>query len=130
MKKLVVLLLVCILFVSCAAADDLSGLSFDDLIKLRDEINAEIISRPEWKEVPVPVGEYIIGIDIPAGSYSIRALDNYVKFQYYATENDTRDIETFFIDANDTLGNINLKDGMRIVIHEKCIFSPPQGLGF
>ena len=72
MKKLFCLLLVvCVIPVFSWAETDLSSMSFDQLLDLRSALNAEIISRPEWKEVVVPAGTWIVGRDIPTGSYSV-----------------------------------------------------------
>lgn len=50
---------------------DLSGLSFDELIALRDQLNLAIWSSDEWQEVAVPVGIWEVGKDIPAGHWMI-----------------------------------------------------------
>lgn len=75
MKKLLLITLACCLFLSYAVADgiDLSSMSFDELVSFRNAITAELMARPEWKRVQVPVGRWIIGEDIPAGYYSISA---------------------------------------------------------
>ena len=76
MKKIIVSLFVLILLVpfcfSVAEEVDLSGMSFDELVSLRDQINLAIWNSQEWQEVTVPTGIYTIGKDIPAGHWSIR----------------------------------------------------------
>lgn len=74
MKKLFSLFLAALLFYSSAAADpvDLSGMSFDELVALRDQLNLAIWNSQEWREVTVPAGVWIVGQDIPAGHWSIR----------------------------------------------------------
>lgn len=74
MKKLFSLFLTALLFCSSAAADpvDLSGMSFDELVALRDQLNLAIWNSQEWQEVTVPAGIWIVGQDIPAGHWSIR----------------------------------------------------------
>lgn len=73
MKKLFALILVLILAAGTAAADlpDLSGLSFDELVALRDQLNLAMWSSQEWQEVTVPVGVWEVGKDIPAGHWTI-----------------------------------------------------------
>lgn len=73
MKRLFVLLLAAIFLSGSAAADpvDLSGMSFDDLVALRDQLNLAIWNSQEWQEVTVPAGLWIVGQDIPAGHWSI-----------------------------------------------------------
>lgn len=74
MKKFIILLLSLALVVCSAAADsiDLSGMTYEDLIALRDQINLAIWNCQEWQEVTVPEGIWIVGQDIPAGHWSIR----------------------------------------------------------
>ena len=69
----------CILFalimlpiISFADLPDLSGLSYDELVQLRDQINLAMWNSEEWQEVTVPPGLWKIGEDIPAGHWSIR----------------------------------------------------------
>ena len=73
MKRLFVLLLAAIFLAGSAAADpvDLSGMSFDDLVALRDHLNLAIWNSREWQEVQVPAGIWEIGVDIPAGHWQI-----------------------------------------------------------
>ena len=74
MKRFFLLFLAAVLLISCAAADpvDLSGMSFDELVQLRDRLNIAIWNSQEWQEVTVPAGVWVIGEDIPAGHWSIR----------------------------------------------------------
>lgn len=85
MKKLfAVLLTVTLLISSAASAMDLSGMSFDELVALRDQINLAIWNCQEWQEVTVPAGVWVIGEDIPAGHWTIRPLPNdYVNVTYF-----------------------------------------------
>ena len=74
MKRFFLLFLAAMLLISCAAADpvDLSVMSFDELVQLRDQLNIAIWNSQEWQEVTVPAGVWIVGQDIPAGHWSIR----------------------------------------------------------
>ena len=73
MKRLLsVLLLLCLLPVLSFAYDpDLSSLSFDELISLREQVNLALFNSDGWQSVEVPAGFYQIGIDIPAGHWTI-----------------------------------------------------------
>ena len=57
-----------------AAADlpDISGLTFDELVELREQLNLAIWQSEDWQEVTVPAGTWTIGEDIPAGHWTIR----------------------------------------------------------
>ena len=74
MKKFLALALVCLFLVPAAVADvpDISGLTFDELITLREKINLAIWQSAEWQEVTVPAGIWVIGEDIPAGHWTIK----------------------------------------------------------
>ena len=86
MKKLLVFFLAALLICSAAAADpvDLSGMSYDELVALRDQLNLAIWNSQEWQEVTVPAGVWEIGVDIPAGHWTIRPLPGgYVNVTYF-----------------------------------------------
>lgn len=56
-----------------ASADvDLSGMSYDELVALKDRINMAIWESEEWQEVTVPQGVWVVGEDIPVGKWSIK----------------------------------------------------------
>lgn len=66
----------------CHADVDLSGMSYDELVALKDQINLAIWNSDEWQEVEVPQGVWSVGEDIPAGKWTIKALpgaDTYIK---------------------------------------------------
>ncbi len=77
MKKIVCLLLgISLAFGSVMAFADeinLSGMTFDELVALKDQINLAIWNSQEWQEVKVPQGVWKVGEDIPAGHWSIEA---------------------------------------------------------
>ena len=77
MKKLFLCLLVAALFLSqFALADvDLSGMTFDELVALKDQINLAIWNSEEWQEVTVPQGRWIVGEDIPTGKWTVKCAD-------------------------------------------------------
>ena len=73
MKRFICFFLLLIALPSFSLSDlpDLSGLSYDELVQLRDQINLAIWNSQEWQEVTVPPGVYEIGVDIPSGHWSI-----------------------------------------------------------
>lgn len=83
MKKMISLFLSLFLLLSITvpafalSADDidLSGLSYEELVRLRDRINLAMWESSEWEEVEVPVGVWQVGADIPAGHWTIAAAD-------------------------------------------------------
>lgn len=50
---------------------DLSALSWDELLALREQLNLELFSREEWQSVEVPQGVWVVGEDIPAGKWTV-----------------------------------------------------------
>ena len=78
MRKIIcVILSFAVLFCSAvvyAEGIDLSNLSYTELEALEKQIIAEMVSRPEYKEVTVPLGVYKVGEEIPAGKWTISGL--------------------------------------------------------
>lgn len=155
MKKLIALFLslLLILPVVTLAADlpDLDGLSFDELVTLREKINLAIWNCQEWQEVSVPAGTYVVGQDIPAGHWSIRvaAEQDILNVSYFDMIDEigkgpargcNHIIETIaspgfsaFGDINAETFDIDAKEGWYIKVTKAVIFSPFTGkpdLGF
>ena len=129
MKKLICIVLILMLPV-IALADDLSSMSFDDLLTLRQQITAEIMSRPEWKEVEVPTGIWIVGQDIPVGFYSIHPAPGGAFLRIY-TDKSKMIINQGIRKENQAVGKIELLDGYQVEVSDgSLIFSPPISLGF
>ena len=84
MKKLIIVtLILALLLPAMAMADlpDISGLSFDELVQLRDQLNLAIWNSEDWQEVKVPIGAWKIGEDIPVGKWTITAADGSIYVQ-------------------------------------------------
>ena len=75
MKRVICcILLVFTLFPFALAEDiDLSGMTLDELLVLRQRVQFAMVQTDEWQAVRVPVGVWEIGKDIPAGHWSITA---------------------------------------------------------
>ena len=72
MKRILTVILALVLLCPSALADvDLTGMSFDELVALRDRIDLAIFSSAEWQQVEVPAGVWTIGEDIPEGHWTI-----------------------------------------------------------
>lgn len=73
MKRIITLLLALILCPSFALAQvDLSGMTYDELVALKDQINLAIWASDTWQEVEVPYGVWVVGEDIPVGKWTIK----------------------------------------------------------
>jgi hypothetical protein len=137
MKKLLIIAIVIFLTIPCAFSEDvdLFGLSFDQLMDLRNKINVEIISRPEWKEVKVPSGHWRIGDDIPAGAYCIKAANRSCYLRIWGKDYEDRDSNgglLFYqvIKTENSIGKIELKKGWLLDIDDAVFLTPPVPLGF
>lgn len=137
MRRLFALVLVFVLmFCSVATAEsiDLSALSLDELIALRQEIDLLIFGSDAYKNVPVPAGDYVIGVDIPAGTYTLEAHgDSYAMITVYADAN--KDImgmgACHSVGGGETVGKIEFKDGEVVEIQMgSIVFKTYAGLGF
>lgn len=139
MKKIVSVLLLAVILISAAAVAevDLSRVPFDDLLALRDQVQRELISRPEWKAVEVPAGTWYVGTEIPAGDYSLypatdrgsvihlwgKAIDDY-------NTDGGMIISTYLRETTDGYGKVELKSGNILVISKPVILAPVQSFGF
>lgn len=149
MKKLLCLLLCLLCLPTFALAEvDLDSLTFVELIELREQITAEITSRPEWKEVFVPAGVYEVGVDIPAGHWTITPQNDSVSFNYGSALNDTKTNIDYAkmtttgsaakagTSMSDFFGmesvSINLSEGNWIYLDNPSVFTPyiRPSLGF
>ena len=133
MKKLVSLLLVVVCIMGTAAAEDLSSMTYDQLVALRDQINAEIVSRPEWKEVEVPLGQWVVGKDIPAGTYRIYAPKQALINVWKVAPEDFSNgglLVNQIIPKGSEFGRLVLEEGWVFTTSKTVIFTPPASLGF
>lgn len=155
MKKTVIALVVFLtLSVPCLAlADvDLTGLSYDELVALKDQINLAMWQSEEWQEVTVPQGVWQVGVDIPAGHWTIKAYDGANTSIKYGSRLDStgRDMGYGDFDIYETVKSpsrstfrkgddqeqidIDAKDGYYFVIDNgDAVFTPYTGkasLGF
>ena len=77
MKRALCIILALVLVLTLAPAAfaewDLSGMSFDELVALKDQIDLALWNSADWQEVTVPQGIYKVGEDIPMGKWTIKA---------------------------------------------------------
>lgn len=66
--------LITLTLVLSASAVDLSEMTFEELVALRDQLNLAIWNSKEWQEVTVPQGIWKVGEDIPSGKWTVKAL--------------------------------------------------------
>ena len=88
MKRVLAIILILASLLSTAFAVDLTGMSYDELIELKDQINVAIWASQEWQEVTVPKGLWKIGEDIPVGYWTIRPVGQQFEIYYYGDKLD------------------------------------------
>lgn len=136
MKKLlcvIVVLMICSLSIfSVSVAEnqyDLQNMTEEELLALRNAINAELVDRGFEKEVTVPAGSYTVGTDIPEGSYTISTDSMLVMFTVYEKNGMLGAMHNIMPGQN--IGKITLIEGQRVDITAgSVIFAPFTGLGF
>lgn len=158
MKRFLAFLFALFLAAPVAVAEDidLSGLTYAQLVALKDRINLAMWQSGEWQEVTVPQGVYVVGEDIPAGHWSIKCAGSYFgkievcdvldstgkdvnpysrNSRYYWDEEVYNPAHMLYSEHNDLAEcDIELKAGMYVVVkYSSLIFTPYTGkpsLGF
>lgn len=154
MKKLIASVLSGAMIFACSsslAAIDLTGMTFDELVELREQINLAIWNCQEWQEVTVPAGIWKVGEDIPAGHWTIKvaAERDYLYVSYFNILDDAglgvgkgaylfqQDIATpgysGFGEITPESVDIDMKEGWYVKFRAPVIFTPYTGkpdLGF
>lgn len=125
MKKLIIAVLIAVMIPVIALADvDLASMSFEELVKLREQIIAEIINRPEWKETEIDAGTYRIGKDIPSGVYTVIPKNTYVMLNVYDGSKFVNGYGVY----GEEIGRLPLYDGYRLEIDATIILTPYTGI--
>lgn len=131
MKKLLSLILALCLSAAplAALAVDLSGLTSDELIELRGQILTELKSRGDLIYFDVPVGYYIVGVDLPAGDYYVTpSSSSYTNVSLYPNAESDRLQWYAFVDPGET-ARVTLVEGEKIeVSHAPAHFEIYTGI--
>lgn len=129
MKKLATLILIlALILVPAARAEiDLSGMSFDELVDLQRQVTAAIMQTDEWQEVEVPAGYYEVGVDIPAGRWTIAPANYGLFFCFYESLQEALDdgyaIYYEALEEKETY-TVIVKEGMGLQLTDAAIFTP------
>lgn len=153
MRKVITICITLALVLSLAPAAfadvDLSGMTFDELVALKDQINLALWNSADWQEVTVPQGVWQVGADIPAGKWTIKPVPwghSYIRIgnELKDAGTDVKGIASETINDPDyeyydavkdkTEWTVDLSSGQYIVInYGDVIFTPYAGkpsLGF
>lgn len=131
---------------------DLSGMSYNDLVALKNKINLALWASDDWQEVSVPSGVYTVGENIPAGKWTIRADDDQNVLVYWGDTLDASGVSLswegdfyeladlyspsnmFYKTGDKTEVTYTLKDGQYLIVDNGiAVFTPYSGspdLGF
>lgn len=114
------------LSVSIQTAD----IPYENLLHIRNQLDEEIRARGDWTGIEIPAGRWIVGEDIPAGFYSVTAVNGkYTSFDLVAP--DVYHSHTYYtVEENGVVGKVELKDGMTLEIPRPLLFAAPKSLGF
>ena len=103
---------------------DVKSLSTEEMLALRVSIVEELMSRGEMKSAKVPAGEYIVGEDIPVGSYSITT-DQILVTVVIGDYDDM-----YVISSDSPIGKLTLKAGDKIQFTGNVVMTKFAGLSF
>ena len=155
MKKTLVIFVALMMMCGCAFAEiDLSGMTYEELVALKDQINLAMWQCEEWEEVTVPQGIWQVGVDIPAGHWNVKCAPGwrYTEVNWgqslsssgqsiswsgrYSMYNSIYNTEHKYYEVGDgiTEYDFEVRNGDYIIIDNgSCIFTPysgKQSLGF
>ena len=138
MKKLIAIVVTIILTCSVAYASqiDLSVMSYEELLSLQQDIQRAIMQTSEWQEVEAPAGLYLVGVDIPAGKWTVSMNKQWARIKIgsklEANQNEvsskSSDYYTVQINQEVPSQTITFLDGQYVEIYNAgLIFTTPTG---
>lgn len=138
MKKLLVFLLALTLLSTAALAEiDLSGMTYDELLDLRAQVDQALWASDGWQEVDVPSGVYVVGEDIPAGRWTLTCDSVMSSLVIYPTkadyDNQTYNMKDMAVVSSDNPYNLTAVAGECIAISGNAVTFKPYtsaALGF
>ena len=121
MKKLGIWIIVMALVLSTCigyAIDlDLSGYTDEQIIELNSLVNQELVNRKIEKHAKIDPGKYLVGVDIPVGTYIFRSADTSEERIFVQVFNNDESMINnnmaayFRLDAEKTEFRVHLIDG-------------------
>ena len=153
MKRIILFFALVMLLPTLALADvDLTGMTFEELVALHEQVNLAIWNSEEWQAVRVPQGTWEIGVDIPEGHWTLRPEEGQFVYIKYGNQLDENGKEVSYKSSNYyseslfskssaiykagdmTMDDLEMKSGNYLYITSgNLIFSPYSGkpeLGF
>ena len=132
MKRITLAIVVLLVIANsaCAAPPDFSVYTYDQLIAISHVVTQEIMRRPEWKELKIPSGTWIVGVDIPEGQYAFYPTE---KGGYLTILDDKGRtlISQGIRNDNDAVGKVFLNTAYTVQVENgSLIIRPADVLGF
>ena len=114
-----------------AAETDLSGMSFDELIALQEQVNKALWNSDGWQEVTVPVGVYKVGEDIPAGRWTVmNSVDEDTYIWVYKTIKNGELSDYIYSAPLEPKANVILEEGTYVEIQWNAVLFTPYVTAF
>lgn len=119
MKKLITIILILALLLPAAALADLpdiSGLTLDELIQLREMVDEAILASSEYEQIELAPGFWKVGVSFPAGYWTVTPADGqYMNLWYGDVANESETAPGYGWDSvngyNNTMSTKKNKDG-------------------
>ena len=103
---------------------------YENLQHIRNQLTEEIFFRGDWNQVEFMGGEWVVGKDIPAGFYSVRAKDGKYTSVDVISPDAYHSHSYYTIEEGGEIGKLDLKDGMILEFSHTLVFGKPKTLGF
>ena len=119
-----------------ASADvDLSGMSYDELVALHDAVVSAIAESDGAVSFRAEPGDYIVGVDIPAGKYSVKQPEDAGFSVFHIYDEKGKSLKTEYFEPDNKpgkmLGQVLLEDGYRLELeYGAFLFAPSAGITF
>lgn len=133
MKRFLAVLVALSLFIPCAFAEsiDLKSMSTEEIVALQSRIIKELAKRNfPTKSFTVPMGAYIVGVDIPAGNYRVIYWGK--SFSCVSVDDANGGYVCMHtLENGEVIGKLTITEGQTIsVLYDKVQFSPYNGIEF
>ena len=110
---------------------NLDQYSDEEILALSALVNQEIVSRRINKSAKVPAGDYIVGVDIPAGKYYVEKITDEKYSHAVVYEDKTKIVKLTYITMNDdTTGFITMENGNLLSIGSDMLLTIYTGVTF
>lgn len=117
MKRIIAIMIVLLfIFTSSASAGSLSEMTDEELLSMYQQIQSILLSRSDEYSLTLNAGRYIVGEDIPSGTYRLECKSPYAaaNVDVYATSESKYSSDSFIMAElynSSVVGKLDLNDG-------------------